>query len=183
MATTKQQKSEAINSLKKDIKDSNIVMFVNFHGLNVKLASELRKSLRKIGAGYTVAKKTLVKKALESLGYEGELPNLEGEVAMAYGSTDPLASAKEVHQFAKKNKFLKILGGIFESKYVGAERIVALASIPSREVLLAQFVQIINSPRKGVVVALSEIAKKKGAAMPAGQTGEPAAEAVAEVKA
>jgi len=160
---TKQQKNETIKNLKENLKKANIVMFVNFHGLNVKLAGELRRALRKIGASYTVARKTLVKKALESFNLPGEMPNLEGEMALAYSETDALAPAKELHQFAKKNKTLKILGGIFENQYVGAEKIVALAVIPSRETLLAQMLNIINSPRKGVVVALAEIAKKKQA--------------------
>lgn len=161
MAITKKQKGEMLEGLKASIAKSEIVMFVNFHGLNVKLSSELRRALRKIGTSYTVAKKTLMKKALESMGFAGEMPNLEGEVAMAYSSTELLSSAKEIHQFSKKNKTLKILGGIFENKYVGADKIITLASIPSRETLLGQIVNIINSPKKGLVVALSEIAKKK----------------------
>lgn len=161
MSANKQQKQKTIQDIKKEIEKSNIVMFVNFHGLNVKFAGELRKLLRKIGAKYVVAKKTLIKKALETIGLKGEMPKLEGEVAMAYSDSDPFSPAKELHQFAKKNKVLKILGGIFEKRYIGMERVVEIASIPSSETLLGQIVHIINSPRKGLVVALSEIAKKK----------------------
>ena len=73
---------------------------------------------------------------------------------------DALSSAAALNNFAKRNKFLKILGGIFEKRYIGADRVIALASIPSREVLLSQFLNIINSPKRGLVVALSEIAKR-----------------------
>ena len=158
---TKQQKSEIIDSIKKDVKKSSIVMFANFHGLNVKLTSELRKLLRQVGAKYFVTRKTLVKKALEIIAPAGEMPNLEGEVAIVYTEGEPLPSASALNGFAKKNKFLKILGGIFENQYIGMERLVALASIPSREVLLSQILNIISSPKRGLVVALSEIAKKK----------------------
>src|SRR3989338_2455838 len=151
---TKQQKSEIIDNIKKDVKKSSIVMFANFHGLNVKLVSELRKLLRQVGAKYFVTRKTLVKKALEASSFEGER-------AMVYTDGDPLSSASALNNFAKKNKFLKILGGIFESRYIGAERVIALASIPSREVLLSQILNIISSPKRGLVVALAEIAKKK----------------------
>ena len=158
---TKQQKSEIIDNIKKDVKKSSIVMFANFHGLNVKLVSELRKLLRQVGAKYFVTRKTLVKKALEASSFEGEMPVMEGETAMVYADGDPLSSASALNGFAKKNKFLKILGGIFESRYIGADRVIALASIPSREVLLSQILNIISSPKRGLVVALAEIAKKK----------------------
>ena len=158
---TKQQKSEIIDNIKNDVKKSNIVMFANFHGLNVKLVSELRKLLRLTEAKYFVTRKTLVKKALEASSFEGEMPKMEGETAVVYASGDALSSAAALNNFAKRNKFLKILGGIFEKRYIGADRVIALASIPSREVLLSQFLNIINSPKRGLVVALSEIAKKK----------------------
>ena len=158
---TKQQKSEIIDNLKNDIKKSSIVMFANFHGLNVKLVSELRRLLRQAGAKYFVTRKTLVKKALEASSFGGEMPKMEGETAVVYTEGDPLSSASALNNFAKTNKFLKILGGIFESQYVGADRVIALAGIPSREVLLSQFLNIISSPKRGLVVALSEIAKKK----------------------
>lgn len=158
---TKQKKAEIIDNLKKDIKKSNIVMFANFHGLNVKLVSELRKLLRQAGSKYFVTRKTLVKKALEASSFDGEMPKMEGETAIVYSEGDPLSSASALNNFAKTNKFLKILGGIFENKYIGADRVIALASIPSREVLLSQILNIISSPKRGLVVALSEIAKKK----------------------
>ena len=158
---TKQQKSEIIDKVKDEVKKSNIVMFANFHGLNVKLVSELRKLLRQTGANYFVTRKTLVKKALEASSFEGEMPKMEGETAIVYANGDALSSAGALNNFAKRNKFLKILGGIFENRYIGADRVIALASIPSREVLLSQFLNIISSPKRGLVVALSEIAKKK----------------------
>ena len=109
-------------------------MFANFHGLNVKLVSELRRLLRQAGAKYFVTRKTLVKKALEASSFGGEMPKMEGETAVVYTEGDPLSSASALNNFAKTNKFLKILGGIFESQYVGADRVIAPAGIPSREV-------------------------------------------------
>lgn len=158
---TKQKKSEIIDNIKNNVKKASIVMFVNFHGLNVKLASELRRLLSKAGSKYFVTRKTLVKKALESSSFGGEMPNMEGETAVVYATGDPLSSASALNDFAKKNKILKILGGIFESRYIGTDRVVALASIPPREILLSQFLNIISSPKRGLVVALAEIVKKK----------------------
>ena len=158
---TKQQKSEIIDNLKNSVKKSSIVMFANFHGLNVQLTGELRRLLRQAGAKYFVTRKTLVRKALEASSFSGEMPNLEGETALVYTNGNPLSSASALNNFAKKNKFLKILGGIFESQYIGTDRVMALASIPPREVLLSQILNIISSPKRGLVVALSEIMKKK----------------------
>ena len=161
MAVTKQKKEETLKDLKEMLTDAKIAVFVNFHGLSVASASELRKSLGKIGVSYMVAKKTLIKKALESFGFSGETPILDGEMALAVSKVDALEPAKVIKDFAKKNKTIQISGGVFENTYVGAEMVVMLANIPPREVLLAQLVNIINSPIQGFVVALSEIAKVK----------------------
>ncbi|RJQ31307.1 50S ribosomal protein L10 [Candidatus Parcubacteria bacterium] len=160
---TKQQKNEIIKDLKDGLKNVSIAMFVNFHGLNVKMVSDLRRLLRQTGSKYFVTRKTLMKKALEGSNFAGEMPNLEGETAIVYSEGDPLSSASVLNNFIKKNKVLKILGGIFENQFIGTDKVVALASIPSREVLLAQMLYVINSPKRGLVVALSEIAKKKQA--------------------
>ena len=157
MTITKQKKGEILKDLENNLKKAKIVVFVNFHGLNVSAATQLRRLLGNIGARYLVAKKTLIKKALESFGLEGEILNLEGEVAMAFCEQDPILSAKAIEQFAKKNKAIKILGGVFENKYIGQKSVIMLANIPPREVLLGQFVNIINSPVRGLVVTLNGV--------------------------
>lgn len=157
MAITRQKKEEILKNLRENIKQANIVVFVNFHGLSVLKAMELRKMLRQIGAGYVVAKKTIIKKAFEKSGFSGELPELEGEIALVFSKEDPVASAKTIEQFAQKNKTIKIMGGMFESSFVGPDKIVVLANIPPREVLLSQFVNVINSPIQGVVSVLDGV--------------------------
>jgi large subunit ribosomal protein L10 len=157
---TKQKKQEILKDLETGLKKAKIVIFVNFHGLNVAASHKLRKLLREIGVKYLVVKKTLVKKALEAVKFEGEMPEMEGELALAYSENDPLASAKALEDFAKKNKIIKLVGGVFENNYLNSEKIIALASIPSREVLLAQLISVINSPIRGLVVILNGIAKK-----------------------
>lgn len=161
MTATKQEKEKIIKDLGKNLKEAKIIIFVNFHGLNVALASNLRKLLRGLGIKYFVAKKTLVKKALAARNFQGEMPKLEGEVSLAFSEGEPIEPARMLAQFAKKNKVLKLIGGIFENKYIGPEKVAALASIPRREILLAQLVNIINSPIQGIVVALDKIASKK----------------------
>ncbi len=161
MPITKEKKKEVLEKIKKTLSESSSLVFVNFHGLSVKDSSEMRKALRANGVGYFVAKKTITEKALEGQKLEGILPVLEGEVALAY-SADALAPAREVFQFQKKfDGKLSILGGIFEGSYQDKESMLSIAAIPSLHILYGQFVNLINSPIQGLVIALNAVAKKK----------------------
>lgn len=156
----KSKKEEMIKGLEKAIKGSESVVFVNFHGMKVSDETILRRGLRDQGVDYKVSRKTLLKRALAKKA-EGDLPELSGEVAMAY-SEDPTSSAREIYNFQKIHKgILDILGGIFEGKFVGKEKMMEIAMIPNREVLYAQFVNLINSPIQRFAVVLNEIAKSK----------------------
>lgn len=160
MSITRTQKEETLRELKADFKNAKSVVFVNFHGVTVKMARELRILLNSAGAKYFVAKKTLIQKAVENAGFEGTLPKMEGEVSAVFSGDDVVSPARIIAQFAKKNKVLKFVGGIFENKCVGAEKAIAIAVIPPREILLGQFVNIINYPIQGLVVALDARVKK-----------------------
>ena len=149
-----------IKDLEKAIKDSESLVFVNFHGLKVSDETKLRSSLREQGVNYKVSRKTLLKRALEGKA-QGEIPELVGEVAIAY-SKDTISSPREIYNFQKTHKgLLNIIGGIFEGKFIGADKMMELAMIPSREVLYAQFVNLINSPIQRFAVVLDQIAKSK----------------------
>lgn len=161
MPITKEQKKETLEKIKGAINDSSSVVFVNFHGLGVAASSEMRRTLRGNGVGYFVAKKTLIKKALENGKIENDLPELDGEVAIAYGN-DAIAPAREVYAFQKKfDGKLAILGGIFEGAFKDKDSMMSIATIPSLQVLYGQFVNLINSPIQGLVLALNAIAEKK----------------------
>ena len=161
MPITKEQKKETLEKIKGAVKDSSSVVFVNFHGLGVAQSSEMRRALRAQQVSYFVTKKTLIKKALEGEKIENELPSLDGEVAIAYGK-DAVAPAREVYTFQKKfDGKLSILGGIFEGSFKDKESMMSIATIPSLQVLYGQFVNLINSPIQGLVLALNAIAEKK----------------------
>ena len=158
MAITKNKKQEILKNLEEKAKKASSVVFVNFHGLNVVKTTQLRRSLRNLGADYLVGKKTLIKKAFDSLKFKGEMPELEGEIALAFGDKDAVAPAKGIADFQKENKdSLKILGGVLEGEYMSVEKAIALSNIPSREVLYGKFVNVINSPIQGAVGALNGI--------------------------
>ena len=156
----KSKKEEIIKNLEKTIKNSNSVVFVNFHGLKVSDETNLRRLLRDQGVGYKISRKTLLARALKGKAI-GEIPELSGQVAIAY-SEDQTASAREIYNFQKSHKgLLNILGGIFEGKFIGSESMTEIAMIPSREILYAKFVNLINSPIQRLAVVLDQISNKK----------------------
>lgn len=161
MPISKDKKKVIIEKVADLLKDSKSVVFFNFKGFNVKNTIEMRRKLREAKVGYLVAKKTLAKRAFDGAKIEGVIPNIVGETALAY-STDLIAPAREVYIFQKKYKDnVAIVGGIFDGKYMSKEEMMAIALIPSQETLYAQFVNVINSPIQGWVMALDAIAKKK----------------------
>lgn len=161
MAINKQKKGEIIDKLSKALKEAKSLVFVNFHGLKVSDSTELRRELQKEGVSYQVSKKTLTKRVLDSEKFDGTQPELEGELAMAWGE-DLIAPARGVYNFVKKfPEGLKILGGVFEGRYMSAVEMTEIASIPPVEVLRGRFANIINSPIQRFAIALGEVAKKK----------------------
>ena len=161
MARTKEQKKEIIEKLAKIMKDAKSMVFVNVHGLKVADATIMRRELTKNKVGFFVAKKSLTSLALAAEKYAGTAPALIGEFGLAYGE-DLIAPARGVYEFQKKFKDqVNIVGGVFESKYMTKEEMTAIANIPPLNTLYGMFVNVINSPIQGLVVALDQIAKKK----------------------
>ncbi len=164
MAKTKNEKGESlkeIQALLKESKDKGSVALVRFDGLTVAEVTGIRRALREDKVSYAVVKKTLAKKALTESGVAGAVPELNGQIGMAW-SMDQIAPARRVYEFQKKlEKKIELVGGIFEGKFMAKEDMVALAMIPPRQTLLAQFVNVINSPIQGLATALDGIAKKK----------------------
>lgn len=163
MAKTKAQKQEIIDKLTAAMKDSASSVFVHFSGLTVADESAMRKSLREQSVRYTVARKTLIRRALDSLGIKHDDLELGGEVAVAYGGgDDSTAAARLVHGFGEKLAGkLTIVGGLFEGALKDQAAMCEIATIPSLQVLRGMFAQVVNSPRQRFAVALSEVAKKK----------------------
>ena len=161
MARTKTQKKEIIEKLGTLMGGAKSLVFVNFHGLKVSDATKMRRALKNDGVGYFVAKKSLTEKALEGKKYAGTMPALVGEFGLAY-SEDLVAPARGIYEFQKKLKDqVNIVGGVFDGTYMDKAGMIAIASIPPLPVLRGMFVNVINSPIQGFVMALDQIAKKK----------------------
>ncbi|MCL5782177.1 MAG: 50S ribosomal protein L10 [Patescibacteria group bacterium] len=161
MARTKDDKKVIIDKISTIMDGAKTLVFVNFHGLKVADATAMRREFKKNGVGYFVAKKTLTEKALEKKKYEGEVPVLVGEFGFAY-SEDLIAPARLVYEFEKKlNNQVSIVGGVFDGKYMSKEEMTGIATIPPIETLYGMFVNVINSPIQGLVMALDQISKTK----------------------
>lgn len=163
MAITRQKKEEIVAKVNDIAKSAKTLVFANFKGLTVAEQNEMRKAFKGLGVGYTVAKKSLLKRALDAKKYEGDMPALDGEIALAYGE-DELAPARELQVFVKKfGEHLSFAGGVFGGKFMSKEEITSIASIPGLDALRGMFAQVINSPRQRFAVVLGEVAKKKEA--------------------
>lgn len=164
MAITREKKKEILEKLSGIIDKAASVVFLNFHGLSVDEANEMRGELKEKGVGYFVAKKTLARKAFDEGKIKGDLPDFPGELAIAWGEDDPVVPAGSIYTFQKKfDESVQIVGGVFEGEYKDKEGMLEIAQIPPKETLQGMFVNIINSPIQRMAIALSEVAKTKEA--------------------
>jgi large subunit ribosomal protein L10 len=153
MAKSRQQKEQTVADLTEAFGGKSAV-FVNYQGLKVKEADELRRTADKEHVSYTVAKKTLMGIALKRKGIAFDAGALAGMIGVAAGA-DEVAPAKLIATFGKAHEALKILGGIVDGKVVDAAGIQALAALPSRQQLLGALVYTVNAPVSGMVNVLA----------------------------
>jgi len=168
MAKTKQQKEEILKRLELALKNASSSVFVHFTGISVADEGAMRSKLREDAVSYFVAKKTLIKRALEKVGVSGAVPALTGEIALVYNEgkdSDPTLPARGVYEFSKKfgAERVSIVGGIFEETLKDAVAMNEIATIPPLPVLRGMFVNVINSPIQGLAVVLDQVAKQKAA--------------------
>lgn len=154
MPLTKQQKIKVVEDLKDKIGRNRIMIFVNFHGLGAKSVLALRKKLKESDSILMISKKTLLDLACQSKGLRIPIEKLGGQLGTVFGFQDAIAPAKIIHQFSRENDKLKISGGYFENSFRESEDIIFLASLPPKDILLAQFLNQISSPVIGFLNAL-----------------------------
>jgi large subunit ribosomal protein L10 len=132
----KTEKQELVAELRDKIKGAKALYYTDFTGLNVKRMTELRRRLRRAGVEYVVIKNTLALRAVNESGLVGE--RLRGPTGIVVG-TDPVAAAKVLADFAKENDQKPgIKGGIFDGRAIATEQVKRLATMPSREQMLAE---------------------------------------------
>jgi len=154
MPKTRQEKEQEIEKLTKDLGAMKSLFFVNYDKLKVNEINSLRKKLRENKVDYFIAKKTLLKKALKEKKMDIALDDLTSGFGLAFGLEDEVTPAKLCYEFAKTHENLKLVGGIFENKFIGKEKVLELAKLPGKEELLYKLVYVIKSPVTGLVNTL-----------------------------
>lgn len=157
MPKSKEQKKDFLDKLKDKMSKSKSTVFSSDTGLNVKTSEELRKELKKNGAEYLVAKKTLLKLATKDLGESEEVDNLKGSVGVVLSYEDEVAGPRVINKFAKDNETLELGGGVLEGNFIMPDMVKRLANLPTKEQLLANLVGSLRSPMTGMVGVLGGV--------------------------
>lgn len=164
MALTKEQKTKQIKDIKEKIANQKSIVFVDFNKVPSKEMFSLRKTLKEQGCNLKIAKKTLVRVAFgqSKLSFWNKIkPSIPGQLALVLGIEDEIAPARISNTFAKTQENFKILGGIFENRFIARERVLELAAIPTRNELLSRLVGSLSSSMTGFVRVLDKIRESK----------------------
>lgn len=158
----RQVKEQKVAEIKEKLEKAQAIVLAKYQGLTVEEDTKLRKSLREAGVEYRVYKNTLVTLAAKELGIEGITEYLEGPVSIAFGYDDVTAPARILNDFAKDHKALELKAGVIDGELYDVDKIKQLATIPSKEVLIAKLLGSIKSPISSFARVLSAIADSKG---------------------
>ena len=162
MNKNRELKEAKVAEIKEKLQKSKAVILAKYQGLTVEEDTTLRKNLREAGVEYKVYKNTLVILAAKELGLDGIVEYLAGPVSVAFGYEDVTVGAKILNDFAKDHKSLELKAGIVEGEIFDEAKIKQLATIPSKEILIAKLLGSIKSPISSFARVLSAIADSKG---------------------
>jgi len=187
-ANVLEQKKQIVAELVETLKSAQAGVLVDYRGITVEEDTRLRAKLREAGVEYKVVKNTLTRFAANEVGF-GELdPQLNGPTALAISTTDAVAPAKVISDFAKDVEALEIKAGFVDGKVIGLDEIKQLASTPSKDVLIAKIMGSLNAPISKLVRTLQALVDNGvepaliGAAAPAEEVAPVAEEAAAPVE-
>ncbi len=153
----RRRKEEVVAELRDKLVKAKSVVVTDYKGLKAPEIGQLRKTLKDQGVDYRVIKNTLMRLASKDTDAAALEPLIEGTCAIAISYDDPVISAKLLRDFARENEYLKIKGGFLQSQVLEAKDVIALADIPSREVLLGQLLGVLNGIPTSLVSVLSAV--------------------------
>lgn len=157
----RQEKTQLVESLKRDFNESNALFWVNYQGLSVNQLQTLRAGLRKEHGKLKIAKVRIVKRALGELSDTQDLvPQIKDQLGVVVSKGEANAVAKVLYDFSKKNEALQIVVGRFENKILDKDGIKFLATLPSREVLLSRLCATLLGPVTKLAVVLKLASEK-----------------------
>ncbi|MDX1583679.1 MAG: 50S ribosomal protein L10, partial [Thermoanaerobaculia bacterium] len=152
---TKEQKKDAVNELSESVGQAANAFLIDYQGISVPQVTELRRQVRETNSQYLVVKNRLALIAIKDSPIGGLSDQFSGMTAVAYNSEDPVALAKALTKFAKDEPSVKFKGAMIEGEVVPVEQIDQIASLPSREELIAKLVFLLQSPIQGLANVLN----------------------------
>lgn len=159
MALNRQEKAAVIEEITSQLAGAQAVVVAEYRGLSVESVTQLRKDARAAGVYLRVLKNTLAKRAIAGTAFEGLSSKMAGP--LIYGiSTDPVAAAKVLVNFAKTNDKLILTGGALPGQVMGVDGVKALATMPSRDELLSKLLGTMQAPIATFVRTLNEVPTK-----------------------
>ena len=165
MSNNLEMKKTVVAGIKEKFEKAQTVVLVDYRGLTVAEDTELRNQFRAAGVEYAVVKNTLTRFAANKAGYTEFDELLNGTTSMASTTDDPIAPARVVCEFAKKNKnVVKIKGGMVEGKVLSVEELMSFGELPSKNALVAQVLGTFLAPISSLAVVLNQILEQKGGA-------------------
>ena len=160
-----ESKKAIVDALADKLQNATAAVFVDYKGITVAQDTELRNKFREAGVEYTVVKNTLTRFAANKVGYSEFDGVLNGTTSMAYTTEDPIAPARVICEFAKKNKnVIKIKGGMVEGKVLSVAELMSFGELPSKNALVAQVLGTFLAPISSLAVVLNQILEQKGGA-------------------
>lgn len=156
-------KQPIVEEIKGFVAQAQSAVVVDYRGLTVEQDTQLRKACREAGVVYKVYKNTMLRRAFEGTDFAQLDQNLEGPTAIAFGIEDATAPARVLAEVAKKADKLEFKGAVVEGNYYDVNGVKALASIPSREVLISKLLGSMQSPITNFARVLNQIAEQKEA--------------------
>ena len=154
-------KKPIIEEIQSSIKDAKSVVVVDYRGLTVEQDTRLRKTLRESNITYKVYKNTMINFAIQGTEFEGLAPYLEGPTAIAVSTEDATAPARVISKFAKEAPALEVKAGVVEGTAYDAAGIAQIASVPSKEELLAKLLGSMKSPISNFARVINQIAEQQ----------------------
>ena len=156
----REEKAAIVEELIGKLADAKIAIVSDYRGLTVPEFQELRRELRKNDADIRVAKNTLLRRAVKGTSFEPMEEVLKGTTAITVSNTDPVAPAKILTEFAKDHPMVELRTGVMDGKILTTADLAALAKLPSREVLLAKFMSVMQAVPTNFVQVLSGVPRK-----------------------
>jgi len=155
----KGKKQEELNQLKKDLAEAKNLIVAQFQGITVEQDTDLRSKIRATNSKYRVVKNTLAKIATQGTPAEKLAAALKGPTSIAYNNSDPVALAKALTAYAKANPVFVFKTGMVEGRVVNLSDLNAIASLPSKEELIAKLMFLLNAPAQRIAVATNGVAR------------------------